>query len=88
MPSQGSTTARGYGKAHEQQRKAWAPKVRRGEAYCARCKGAIGVDDPWDLGHNEDRTAWTGPEHASCNRRAGALNGIAARAGLKHSRAW
>jgi len=88
MPSAGSTAARGYGKAHEQQRKAWAPKVRRGEAYCARCRGSIAPDEEWDLGHNDDRTAWTGPEHTLCNRRAGAVASNAGRQGLKHSRPW
>lgn len=88
MPSAGSRQDRGYGAAHEKQRKAWAPKVRRGEAYCARCKGPIGIDESWDLGHSDDRTRWTGPEHVSCNRRAGAAVANAARGGLRHSRSW
>jgi hypothetical protein len=88
MPSTGTTAARGYGKEHEHQRRAWAPKVRRGEAYCTRCKQPIAPDDAWDLGHNDDRTAWTGPEHATCNRRAGQAASVAARKGLMHSRAW
>jgi hypothetical protein len=88
MPSQGSTAARGYGQAHEKQRRAWEPKVKRGEAHCARCQLPIAPDQAWDLGHNDDRTAWTGPEHATCNRRAGAATANAARKGLMHSRAW
>ncbi len=88
MPSQGSTAARGYGKAHEQQRRAWEPRVRRGEANCWRCRQPIPPDGPWDLGHSDDRTKWMGPECVGCNRRAGAAKANAARQGLRHSRPW
>jgi len=88
MPGTGSRQDRGYGPAHEKQRKAWAPRVRRGEVDCARCKLRIGPHEQWDLGHTDDRTAWSGPEHVGCNRRAGAANSHAVRKGLKHSRAW
>jgi hypothetical protein len=88
VPSAGSTHARGYGSAHEKQRRAWAPVVARGEATCARCGQPISTTGAWDLGHNDDRTAWTGPEHASCNRKAGAAASNAARLGLRHSRTW
>jgi len=88
MPKPGSATERGYGVAHQKQRRAWEPKVKRGEAHCARCGQPITLDQAWDLGHNDERTAWTGPEHATCNRRAGAAVTNAARKGLKHSRVW
>jgi hypothetical protein len=88
MPSAGSRQDRGYGRAHELQRKAWAPRVKRGEVKCARCDQLIRPNDEWDLGHTDDRTAWSGPEHRGCNRRAGAANSHAVRRGLKHSRTW
>lgn len=88
MPRAGTTPDRGYGAAHQKQRRAWEPKVNRGEAWCARCHQPIKVGEAWDLGHSDDRTAWTGPEHATCNRKAGAAMSVAARRGLKHSREW
>lgn len=88
MPSAGSKQDRGYGVAHEKQRKAWAPVVRRGQATCARCNVTIKPDEPWDLGHTDDRSAWSGPEHQACNRRAGGAASQASRRGLKHSRTW
>lgn len=64
-----STTERGYGSSHQQERKHWAPKVDRGEVYCARCGRWIQPGTPWDLGHDDfDRTIYTGPEHSRCNR--------------------
>lgn len=68
----GSTTARGYGWQHQRLRAYWKPIVERGEASCPRCGLPIPPEGPWDLGHTEDRTTWTGPEHATCNRAAGA----------------
>jgi len=65
----GSTTARGYGAAHQALRKRWARVVERGEAFCARCGGWIHPGSAWDLGHDDfDRSRYTGPEHARCNR--------------------
>ena len=64
-----STTARGYGTAHQRLRKAWARRVAAGGVYCARCGYLIIPGEPWDLGHaDHDRTIYAGPEHRSCNR--------------------
>lgn len=67
----GSTTARGYGHHHQQLRKrllaAWHP----GQP-CARCGKPLTDPAAIDLGHTEDRAAYTGLEHRSCNRGAGA----------------
>jgi hypothetical protein len=62
---------RGYGPAHYKQRAMLLPFVRSGMAVCGRCGEAILPGDPWDLGHDDfDRSRYTGPEHASCNRGA------------------
>lgn len=68
----GSTTARGYGAKHQAERKRLAPIVARGQTPCAKCGDLIVPPEPWDLGHTDDRTGWTGPEHQDCNRRAAA----------------
>jgi hypothetical protein len=87
----------GYGPAHEAQRRAWSPKVARGEAdcharICLEPSRRITPGTEWDMGHTPDRTAWTGPEHARCNRSEGAVRGNAQRTtagpALRHSRAW
>jgi hypothetical protein len=84
-----SPRRRGYDHRHDQQRERWRPKVDAGLVDCARCLKPIRAGQPWDLGHTDDRTAWTGPEHASCNRRAGALVANALRAtGVRTSRKW
>ncbi|WP_326564544.1 hypothetical protein [Micromonospora peucetia] len=86
------TTARGYGHQHQKLREHWRPKVETGLVDCARCGQHIGADDPWDLGHTDDRTAYTGPECRTCNRSAGGRHGAAVTNGkrveLRHSRHW
>ena len=82
MPKPGSTTARGYGATHQAERAKWIPIVKAGGVVCARhgpkCIGKpIMADQAWDLGHNDDRTAWTGPECIPCNRGAGGQAGAA-----------
>jgi hypothetical protein len=71
-----STTARGYGTQHQTLRKTWAPLVDAGQVTCPRCARPITPGQPWDLGHHDtDRTRYTGPEHRTCNRAAGAAKG-------------
>jgi hypothetical protein len=79
-PKRPSADRRGYGAAHRRLRKEWAPRVATGTVRCARgerCRradenGVAGLIDPadsWDLGHDDrDRSRYTGPEHADCNR--------------------
>lgn len=70
-----TTAQRGYGHSHQSERARWAPKVNAGLVDCARCGGRLEPGRDWDLGHNDERTAWTGPEHVTCNRKAGGRNG-------------
>jgi hypothetical protein len=91
--ARGSTFARGYGRSHEAERKRWAPRVDAGLVDCARCGQRIEPGRPWDLGHNDDRTGWSGPEHRVCNRRAGGANGAVVtnamrRTAVRQSRDW
>ena len=93
MPKPGSRHVRGYGNDHEAQRRAWAPRVARGEVDCHAIdclepSRRITPGSEWHMGHTPDRTRWTGPEHPICNVTEGAKRGAAARAGLQHSREW
>lgn len=69
------TAERGYDARHQREREWWRPKVEAGLCDCPRCNEWIRPGTPWDLGHTDDRTGWTGPEHMSCNRRVGGRNG-------------
>jgi hypothetical protein len=71
----GSPAARGYDHRHRRLRGRWAPKVAAGIVDCARCGLPILPGQPWDLGHQDDRRLWSGPEHQHCNRSAGGRNG-------------
>jgi hypothetical protein len=76
-----SMRMQGYGVDHYARRRVLAPIVASGLVDCARCGEPIEPGTPWDLGHDDyDRTRYSGPEHAACNR--GAPNR------LRTSRAW
>jgi hypothetical protein len=72
----GTRQQRGYTSEHDRLRARWKPKV---DACSVHCHAVVCIEparlilpgQAWDLGHTADRTAWTGPEHASCNRSAG-----------------
>lgn len=64
-----SSARRGYGRTHQQARASLAPSVATGTVACARCGELIDAGELWDLGHDDnDRSRYTGPEHARCNR--------------------
>lgn len=81
-----STTARGYGAAHNRRRKSDQELVEAGGAVCWRCGRPIvpmkllrrdgRMVSNWHLGHDDDdRTVYRGPEHEKCNLRAGGRQG-------------
>lgn len=90
-----STTARGYGSAHQKLRKRVEGQVANG-VLCARCGKPIYPGEPWDLAHSdENRSVYTGAEHRGCNR--GAPSRRKGRTGYqrpelppieRHSREW
>lgn len=64
-----STTARGYGYDHQKLREALLPG-----AYgqpCHHCTELMLPGQDLDLDHSDDRTAYRGMAHATCNRQAG-----------------
>jgi len=67
-----TTTDRGYDANHRRIRTQLEPLVAAGTVICPRCNQPIQPGQPWDLGHTDDRHGYTGPEHRSCNRAAGA----------------
>ena len=68
--TRGTREQRGYGKQHQQLRRKWQQRINQGNVACTRCNKPIPPGTPFDLGHNNARTQWTGPEHPWCNRSA------------------
>lgn len=92
-----------YGPRHRLMRAQYTPIVNAGEAVCVRiydprnamwtgCGKPIRPGQRWDLGHvpGGDPDEYAGPQHASCNRAAGAINGNRNRASkaMNNSRIW
>ena len=66
--TRGTTAQRGYGTTHRQLRAGYAARLARGETFtCAKCGQPVTNGMTWHLGHTDDRTTWTGPEHDHCN---------------------
>ena len=73
----GTPAQRGYDTEHQKLRRTWQARLDAGEIiHCARCGSRINPR-AWDLGHTEDRAAWTGPECVGCNRADGGRRGAA-----------
>lgn len=78
--ARGTRQQRGYDADHLRLRKRLEPIVATGTVTCkanhclredAGQSRLISPTDAWDLGHNDARTAYNGPEHAECNRSTG-----------------
>lgn len=65
----GSSYQRGYDAAHQKERQRII-KAGIQNFACAKCRVQFDNDEPFQLGHTDDRKAWTGPEHIRCNLRA------------------
>lgn len=88
MAARGLTTQRGYGASHQSARRDALRHFKDGDP-CARCHQPMHPDQPLDLDHTDDRTAYTGLAHRSCNRSAGATLGNQNRKPTnRHSRSW
>ena len=72
MSTNGTTVSRGYGREHVAQRRMWIQHIARYgpvpcvcQGHCGKharqCAVMITKDTPFDLGHTDDRTAWTAP---------------------------
>jgi hypothetical protein len=88
-----STTKRGYGIAHQRERRRWRPRVEAGEVECHAVvcfmpTRRIEPGTPWDLGHTIDRSGWTGPEHRYCNRKEPQLRGPGTPTTQRAQRRW
>lgn len=68
----GTSTARGYGSAHQRTRARLNLEVQRGLTNCARCGEPIQPNTAWALDHDDlDRGKYLGPSHVFCNNSAG-----------------
>jgi hypothetical protein len=72
-----SSSARGYGTAHQAERRRWGLVVEAGQALCCRCGGWIAPGSPFHLDHRDDKLGYLGVSHAACNLRAAARKGNA-----------
>lgn len=91
--SRATTTDRGYGNQHQQERERLRPHVERGETHCTEpiCLMPdrwIEPGTPWDLAHDRANPGcYHGPAHAKCNRAEGARHGNAKRANNNNNEA-
>jgi hypothetical protein len=69
--ARGTTAERGYGPAHQRERRRWQARIDRAPVPCARCTTPIGPGDAWHLDHADDRQGYLGPSCARCNAAAG-----------------
>jgi hypothetical protein len=84
-----STTARGYGIAHQRRRKMLAPLVAAGLATCARCGNQILPGQQFDLDHTDDRSGYLGPSHRLARDcPAGGNRATSKPKTRRHSRDW
>lgn len=88
MPANGNTNDRGYGAAHQAEKKRWRPIVDAGQAHCTEtiCLEErdgrtrwIEPGTPWHLAHADGQQGYRGPAHERCNTSEGATRGNAAR---------
>jgi hypothetical protein len=82
MPSNGSTTARGYGSKHQRERAKWVRRQQDGGTlHCRRCRQPIEPGQPFDMGHDDrDPAAKPMPEHPGRECPAGGNRATAGRA--------
>lgn len=72
--SKGTTATRGYGAAHQAQRRQALAALTPGQP-CPRCGHSMWPGQALDLDHTDDRATYLGLAHAKCNRAAGARKG-------------
>lgn len=94
------TLTNGYGQDHKAERQRIQERLDHGaliQCACTRrdcphhdghCPVIVQADQPWDLGHTDDRTGWTGLECIPCNRSAGGRNSRASQTDPMTTRAW
>jgi hypothetical protein len=75
--SRASTTQRGYGHRHQQERRRWDLLVQTGTVPCVRCGYLIPAGSRWHLDHEDDGIHYRGPAHSRCNVVAAAKRGNA-----------
>jgi hypothetical protein len=80
QPQRDTTTERGYGNQHQQERDRLKPIVDAGqgicqETICLKPSRWIPPGTPWDLAHDHINGGYRGPAHRGCNRSEGARRG-------------